>query len=179
MNILPGQATNHKVTLSEILQSRESRQERQQNWAARYQATIISLTMVVPGEVKDSVLARKAFNQAWQKLEKLCQQHNWSVADREVFCLLTGPEGIIAVHQSAEEVKRACVECEEQVPIGRLWDIDVIGEQGIISRQSIGFPPRQCFICQQDARVCARERRHSIEALHYSMEALFHAVETN
>ncbi|SUB83712.1 2'-(5''-triphosphoribosyl)-3'-dephospho-CoA:apo-citrate lyase [Pragia fontium] len=179
MNILPEQATNHKVSLAEILQSRESRQKRQQNWLASCQTTIISLTMVVPGEVKDSTIARRAFNLAWQALETLCRARGWQVINREVFCLPTGPEGLLAVNQPADVVKQACVECEQHSPIGRLWDIDVISERGIISRQAIGMAPRQCFVCQRDARICARERAHSIPALHDAMEALFHDAEIN
>ncbi|MDR0805559.1 MAG: citrate lyase holo-[acyl-carrier protein] synthase [Enterobacteriaceae bacterium] len=177
MSILPEQASNHKVTLDEILQSRDARQQRQFDWIGRCQTTIVSLTIVTPGEVKDSEIARKAFNLAWQELEQLCQQRQWTVAAREVFCLPTGPEGLIAIAQPAEVVKRACVEREQLSPVGRLWDMDVIGEQGIISRQSLGFAPRQCFICQRDAKICSRERTHSIQALHDAMEALLHDVE--
>ncbi|QBH97791.1 citrate lyase holo-[acyl-carrier protein] synthase [Limnobaculum zhutongyuii] len=176
MNILPEQASYHKVTLEEVLLSREARQERQQLWLAKHQTTLISLTVVVPGEIKDSTVVRQAFNLAWQTLDKLCQQQKWNVVDKAVFCLPTGPEGLIAIGHDAREVKRACVESEEQSTVGRLWDIDVIGSEGIISRQSMNIAPRQCFLCSRDARICARERTHSVPALHQAMEDLINHV---
>ena len=173
MLLPPERATNHKVTLHEILFSRESRQQRQHLWRANHQSTIISLTMVVPGEVKDSVLSRKAFNQAWSEINQLCHQQGWAIESSEVFYLPTGPEGLLAIRQPAQVVKQACVVLEQNNALGRLWDIDVIGEQGIISRRDIGMPSRKCFICDLDARICARQRTHSIQALHDAMEALF------
>ncbi|WP_159565589.1 citrate lyase holo-[acyl-carrier protein] synthase [Budvicia diplopodorum] len=174
MLLLPEQATNHKVTLLEILLSRESRQQRQRIWLADYQTTVVSLTMVIPGEIKDSELSRKAFNQAWDEINQLCNLQSWMIQASEVFNLPTGAEGLLAIKQSADVVKHACVAMEQNNPLGRLWDIDVIGEQGSISRQAIGMPPRSCFICDLDARVCARQRTHSIQDLHAAMEALFH-----
>ncbi|AWH88388.1 citrate lyase holo-[acyl-carrier protein] synthase [Limnobaculum parvum] len=176
MNILPEQASYHKVTLEEILLSREARQERQQLWLAQYQTTLISLTVVVPGEIKDSTVVRQAFNLAWQTLDKLCQQQKWHVVDKAVFGLPTGPEGLLAISNDARVVKRACVESEERNAVGRLWDIDVIGSEGIISRQSMGMEPRPCFLCSRDARICARERTHSVLALHQAMEDLISHV---
>ena len=174
MLLLPEQATNHKVTLHEILFSRESRQQRQRTWSADYQITVVSLTMVIPGEIKDSALSRRAFNQAWSDVNQLCNHQGWPIQASEIFNLPTGAEGLLAIRQSAEAVKRACVVLEQNSPLGRLWDIDVIGEHGIISRQMIGMSPRKCFICELDARICARQRTHSIQALHEAMEALFH-----
>ncbi|MCD1124940.1 citrate lyase holo-[acyl-carrier protein] synthase [Jinshanibacter sp. LJY008] len=176
MHILPEQASYHKVTLEEVLLSREARQERQQRWLAKYQSTLISLTVVAPGEIKDSTVVRQAFNLAWQTLDKLCQQHKWKVVDKAVFCLPTGPEGLVAIAHDASQVKRACVDSEEQSAVGRLWDIDVVGSEGIISRQSMGMAPRQCFLCSRDARICARERTHSIPALYQAMEELISHV---
>lgn len=173
MLLLPERATNHKVTLHEILFSRESRQKRQHLWLADHQSTIISLTMVIPGEVKDSILSRKAFNQAWNEIDQLCRRQGWVIESSEVFNLPTGPEGLLAIRQPADVVKRACVVLEQNNVLGRLWDIDVINENGIISRRDIGMSSRKCFICDLDARVCARQRTHSIQALHEAMEALF------
>lgn len=78
----------------------------------------------------------------------------------------------MAVDFSPEEVKRACVELEQQSAVGRLWDIDVIGPEGILSRQMFGLAPRSCLVCSRDARLCARERTHSLSELHQAMEAL-------
>ena len=45
-------------------------------------------------------------------------------------------------------------------------DLDVLElVEGIpcpISRRQLGLAPRQCFLCQADAKQCARSRQHSV-----------------
>ena len=55
---------------------------------------------------------------------------------------------------------------ETKISIGRLMDLDVLhlvdGIPQPISRQELGFSRRQCYICQNDAKVCSRSRKHSV-----------------
>ncbi len=173
MGILPELVEERSVSLEEVLLSREARQERQRAWISRYEMAIVSLTIVVPGEFKDTRLSRQAFNMAWQALDALSLEKGWRTVAKEVFCLPTGPEGLMAIDLPAEDVKCASVELEQQSAAGRLWDIDVIGKNGILSRQALGLGPRRCLVCERDARICARERTHSLQALNQAMEALF------
>ncbi len=56
-----------------------------------------------------------------------------------VLWLPTGPEAMWCVEHSAEEIKALCSELEQNHPLGRLWDIDVICPQaGLISRRAQG-----------------------------------------
>ena len=51
---------------------------------------------------------------------------------------------------------------------GRLVDLDVLwGNEELKSlhRGDLGLPPRRCFVCQEEAKVCGRNRRHSLEAM--------------
>lgn len=169
----PELATNQVVSLPELLASRESRQLRQQRWLAKHSVTLISLTIVSPGAIKDTPLTRSIFNLAWQGITTLCSKQRWISLEREVFMLATGLEGFIAIDQPAELVKRAAMTLEQEHPIARLWDIDIINTQGhILSRRDMKLAPRSCLICQQDARICARNRIHSIAELLTVMEAL-------
>ncbi len=80
MNTLsPALAANRPISLPELLTSRESRQSRQQAWLARHQVTLISLTLVAPGAVKDNPLTRNLFSLAWQAITALSQQQSWPV----------------------------------------------------------------------------------------------------
>jgi holo-ACP synthase CitX len=47
----------------------------------------------------------------------------------------------------------------------RVLDIDVITAAGPISRGDIGLERRKCLLCRDDAKTCARERRHPAEDL--------------
>ena len=96
-------------------------------------------------------------DEALQSFEKLHQ---------EDFSLATGMEFYRVLRADALDVKRACSEFEEGHPLGRLLDIDVVEMAGEtptpISRTALGMPPRRCFICNEEAKVCARSRKHTV-----------------
>ncbi len=175
--VSPLLAANRVVSLPELLSSRESRQTRQQAWLARHHCTLISLTMVMPGAVKDTALSRELFCLAWQALETLCQQQGWSWLAWRCLPQETGSEGVIALDVPAHEVKQATLALEESHPLGRLWDIDVLDASGsILSRRDFNLPARRCLICQQPANLCAREQKHSTAQLQSKMEVMFYAA---
>ncbi|CNE52648.1 MULTISPECIES: citrate lyase holo-[acyl-carrier protein] synthase [Yersinia] len=178
MNTLsPALAANRPISLPELLTSRESRQNRQQLWLARHQVSLISLTLVAPGAVKDNPLTRKLFALAWQAITTLSQQQRWPVLQQEVFPLPTGCEGLIAVDLPAEQVKDAALLLELKHPQGRLWDIDVLDATGqILSRRDVGLPPRRCLLCHRPANVCGRAQTHSINELLAQMELMLNAT---
>ena len=58
----PQLAAERAVSLPALLTSRECRRARQQAWLAQHECTLLVLTLVVPGPVKDSALTRGIFN---------------------------------------------------------------------------------------------------------------------
>ena len=62
-------------------------------------------------------------------------------------------------------MKRETILLEKSHALGRIWDIDVIGEEGMISRERMGIQGRRCFLCGLDAKVCGRSRSHEIREL--------------
>ncbi|KAH8269130.1 hypothetical protein KR044_009446 [Drosophila immigrans] len=165
----------HQVAdLPELLTSRECRQARQQAWLAQHECTLLVLTLVVPGPVKDSALTRGIFNLGWAALLRLCAEQGWPSPQAEALALSTGCEGFVALRADAQRVKDCAMQLEVSRPIGRLWDIDVLDTQGrILSRRDIGLPERRCLLCGQPAKICARQRRHSSEQLLHEMERMF------
>lgn len=63
-------------------------------------------------------------------------------------------------------VKKMALDAENTLTAGRIFDIDVVTGEGIISRTQMGMPERRCLICGESAKVCARMGRHSLEELH-------------
>ena len=48
------------------------------------------------------------------------------------------------------------------------FDIDVLGPDSVpLSRSVLGLPPRSCLICGENAKVCARNRTHSMELVRW------------
>lgn len=159
---IPEQADGRAVSLPELLASRDNRQARQQQWLQQHPATLVVLTVVTPGAVKDSELTRRIFNAGWQQIQQL----KWPVLRAEVFTLATGCEGFWLVEAAAQEVKTQAIAIEAYEPVGRLWDIDVLTAEGrILSRRERELPERQCLLCALPARVCARQRTHDVDGL--------------
>lgn len=170
----PQLAAERAVSLPALLTSRECRQARQQAWLAQHECTLLVLTLVVPGPVKDSALTRGIFNLGWAALLRLCAEQGWPSPQAEALALATGCEGFVALRVDAQRVKDCAMQLEVSRPIGRLWDIDVLDTQGrILSRRDIGLPERRCLLCGQPAKICARQRRHSSEQLLHEMERMF------
>ena len=65
----------------------------------------------------------------------------------------------------ARRAKMSAVELEERLKAGRVFDIDIITPDGSVSRKDLGLPPRKCFFCGNDAKICSKERTHYLPAL--------------
>ncbi len=114
------------VSIDALLAAKEQRAARQADWLAHYQQPVISLTLVTPGAVKDSIRYRNMMGVALQACDQLLWKHRWQALDRQVLWLPTGPEALWCVAHPASEIKAMCSTLEQSHPLGRLWDIDVI-----------------------------------------------------
>ncbi|WP_392565501.1 citrate lyase holo-[acyl-carrier protein] synthase [Utexia brackfieldae] len=162
------------VTLAEILNAKEQRAEYQEQLLAKYQLPLLSLTITMPGETKLNECVLYLFERAYQQIIAYCQQHQLTCRMHQQKILNTGPEGFFVIEQSELALKQACVEIEQSIPLARLWDIDVISVTSgqPISRKTLGYSPRRCLICDNEAKVCARARTHSIVELTHAIEHL-------
>lgn len=154
------------ISLDQLLAAREARSYQQQLWLTRWGQTLISTTLVWPGEVKDTPESRAVMAAANEALTALIATNGWEIIRHDARQFITGPESFWSVSAPASQVKKATIYLEESHPLGRLWDIDVFcPDTGLLSRKSVGENKRRCFICDAPAHVCSRMRRHSLHAL--------------
>ncbi|TGE33683.1 citrate lyase holo-[acyl-carrier protein] synthase [Desulfosporosinus sp. Sb-LF] len=149
------------VTKEQILLSREKRALCQQEWLEKYHAPLVSFTLNIPGQVKQTTLYNRVHEEGLAALLEAI-----TVIDYEKRALPTGSEAIIAVRMDAFMLKKYTVALEEHHPLGRLFDMDVLDADGyIVSRKQLQLPSRRCLLCNEDARICGRSQAHSIKAL--------------
>lgn len=161
------------VSLDALLAAKDSRAARQSDWLTHYNQPVVSLTLVTPGEVKDSIRYRHAMGVALQACDQLFWRSGWQVLDRQVLWLPTGPEALWCVAHPAVELKAHCAELEQAHPLGRIWDLDVICPQrGPVGRKSLGSDMRRCLVCDEPAHACARSRRHPVEEVRQRVEEM-------
>ena len=75
------------VSIDALLAAKEQRAARQADWLAHYQQPVISLTLVTPGAVKDSIRYRNMMGVALQACDQLLWKHRWQTLDRQVLWL--------------------------------------------------------------------------------------------
>lgn len=155
-------------SLQEVMAFREEKSYRQyQMQKAAPGCVIVSLGMNIPGPRKTLPPIRTAFMAGVQELEMLFRSESLTVCSAERLEKDSGFAALYAVSGiCGSEMKKKVLMIEEAHPLGRLFDIDIIDEEGNgISRQEVGFPPRKCLICDKDAKVCGRSRAHTVQEL--------------
>ncbi len=154
-----------EITLQQLLQARDDRYARQlaltKDWPDK---TLVCLTVVLPGPVKRDARSLTVAEAAVRAIRDVL-----TPVDKELYDLETGYEGYFIVDGPLLDVKRACCEIEDEHPLGRLMDIDVLEPfgEGVapVSRERVGLEPRRCLLCGRPARECMRAHTHSQEEL--------------
>lgn len=150
-----------EITLDQLLASRDKRRERQQTLLKQYEnMSLVCLTVIMPGSVKRNSLSLTIAKEAINALQKAFSQDK--ITHFEEYDLPTGYEAFFAVNMPNDKTKRIVCNIESTHPLGRLFDIDVIKQDGTpMSRTEMGLAPRRCIICNQEVRHCMRQRLHS------------------
>jgi len=161
------------VTLEQILAARELRATRQAAALARFARPLVSVTVVMPGPVKDSALPRRVLTEALTEIDSVVSIRTWPVLSREVSWQETGPEALYVIDMQSDHVKSVMIALEDRHRLGRLWDLDVIAcGPRILSRKELHFGPRRCLVCERPASECARSRRHPLPQLLETMQTM-------
>lgn len=155
--------SGRKISLTALLEARETRASLQRDCLEKYGQTLLSLTLVAVGEVKKNALFDYVFDKSLEKLTALFEQLNVIPTASFIRPLDTGHEAIFVLPLEPLVLKRHTMALEQRTPLARLWDIDVIDAQGKLwSRTALGEAPRQCLCCDEEAKGCARSRRHTV-----------------
>ncbi|WHH57842.1 citrate lyase holo-[acyl-carrier protein] synthase [Petroclostridium sp. X23] len=71
---------------------------------------------------------------------------------KEVYRSVDGYEAYIVTSAEGVNVRKVCVEAENNLVFGRILDIDVMDKSGVqIGREELCIPPRKCFVCDKSA----------------------------
>ena len=158
-----------EVALSEMLEAREIRVQRQNALLTQYRRPLVSFTMNIAGPVKDRPLIRRGFQIGLRDLEQLLTVERITCLRREEFAAHTGCEAMLVADAPAEQLKELTTRLEEYSGIGRLFDMDVLAPSG----EKLGrTAPRRCLICGGIAQNCARSRTHSVAELQERTHAI-------
>ena len=126
------------ASLPDILTRRECRAQSQRE-LLQEGTCLVSFCMNMPGARKFFPLAEAGFKEGLDRIHQ-------ALAELPVLRTvrsggITGEEVILLIGGEPSEVKRRMIDLEENHPLGRLWDIDVLDHRGMsLSRQAFGHP---------------------------------------
>lgn len=158
------------ISLEQVLDSRTQRAVRQQKLLQEGVPCLISFTLNIPGDIKQFPLARAAFQEGSILLNQAFGRY---VLKEEAIDEPTGSEMLLAVDADPAEIKKKTVAMEDDHPLGRLFDMDVLCPDGSsLSRTELGTPQRTCLLCGNSAKVCGRSRAHTLNELRQAIASL-------
>ena len=162
--------TGTEINLAQMLERREARASEQKKFSDEFNSPLISFSMNIPGPIKTNEKIRAAFDIGKNLIFKALADAGIAINDKIETHENTGDEILISVSSTApEKLKDIAVKIENENKFGRLFDIDVIDENGNkLSRKIF----RKCLLCERQAQECARSRTHSVEEMQNAIEKI-------
>ena len=164
----------NEINLTQMLKRREERFNEQRFFLEKFHSPLISFSMNIPGPVKTNDEIFNAF-----MLGKKLLLNELNNIHAEINNILevhedTGDELLLSIKNiSSEILKNLTLKIENDYDFGRLYDLDVIDENGKkLSRKNF----RKCLICNKQAQECARSRAHSVEEMQNAVEKLLSQI---
>lgn len=155
------------IELAAMLRWRESRAALQRELTEKHHAPLLSFCLNIPGPVKTNGELLRLFHLGLALIKEQLHGMNASVLEEKERHADAGDECLMALRGNALLIKEKMTALEEHHPLGRLFDIDVMDTDGKKLSRPI---PRRCLLCGEQAQVCARSRRHSLEELTEKIE---------
>ncbi|MBM7540203.1 citrate lyase holo-[acyl-carrier protein] synthase [Amphibacillus cookii] len=162
-------------SLKAILARREERSILINHLLDQYGISVISIKLNIPGAIKNNPMLIELFDTSIAALKAVLKTSSKMIDEYNQRDLSTGPEyhGVIC-SLSPKEIKKRTIHFEETTSFGRLLDVDVIDPitYRSISRTELGYAMRKCYLCDQEAKVCARAQSHPIKDLYKEIEKI-------
>lgn len=154
------------VSMAKILDARENRVQIQQEMLQKSPSCLLSFTLNIPGPVKVFPYTKWTYEVGISIILKGISLLNGIIIEQKEVKKDTGWEAFFALNLHPEDMKSYLLEQEEQHPLGRLFDFDILRADGSkLSRQELGFLERTCLLCGNPAFLCGRSRTHSAQEL--------------
>lgn len=144
--------------MEKILDLREQRDTYEKELLQTYRHTLITIRPNFPGNEKrneyTNLVSEVLTKEISSKLHVFKALRN-STHEGLIYHLIVEENGLLA--------KEICINLEEEHPLGRLADIDVRNRDTSFSREHFNLGPRKCYLCEDDAVICVRSRKHGLE----------------
>lgn len=154
--------------INDILDHREQRVKFQKKLLALFpQKTLLVFSLNIPGPIKNNEAITDIFYSGQVAIKSLLKKINKEPLYTKVIDLPSGLDWFIVVEFPPYKLKSKLVTIEDEHPVGRLFDMDILYLKNDtltqVSREELSLSPRTCLICEKQAKNCARCRAHSVK----------------
>lgn len=134
-----------------------------------YKEPVMTLRANYPGTLKNNELTRLVNEEISKTLEETFQK---KILVEEKFDTPEGPTFFYVVKGDARTLKENAIYIEQSHELGRFVDIDVydVDEEYAVTRMELAYEPRKCFLCDEPAKECSRNKVHDVNDLIAFME---------
>lgn len=149
------------ISLNQLLESRDARAQHQKDLLGRFPGkSLLCLTVQLPGPEKRNEQSLAIAKAGVSAIRQAFQPDYEELRDLE-----TGYEGYFLVSLPALEAKRKAVEVEDNHPLGRLMDIDVL--HGVPEEQTEHQAKENYFLCScsKNQFSLAHSKQDHVEAI--------------
>lgn len=172
---------NEMETIGLFLMDRDRRVEHQEELLRKYKGlTLATVRINYPGIEKSNYITDTI-------IKIICKEisifHKKQIIFSEEYTNREGYIGHFIFNVHHQIIKKAMIELEEKHILGRCVDLDVyylkkneeLGFEEIVgtSRSDLKLPPRKCFLCKEEARICSRAQSHTQEEIKKYFEEKF------
>ncbi|SHJ48544.1 holo-ACP synthase [Clostridium amylolyticum] len=151
-------------TAEDLLNEREKRVILQQNIMLVHKKPLVFIRVNYPGLNKTNPLTEKIL----KAIDKCVSDVFGNKIRLKIYRITSeGPNITMVIDMEAMEIKKLTIEIEDKNSLGRCVDIDVYNPNTFmsISRTSLGYAPRKCYICNDIAQNCIRNKKHTISSV--------------
>lgn len=164
---------NELKILEGILDGKEKRAQKQEELVNRYNNSLISFTLNIPGLYKLSDKYEELHLKGQSLIENQLKNSQLNILKKETSLSPAGYETFYVIEGDAKVIKTLTVAIEDGYSFGRIFDIDVFDKNlNQLSRSELGLDKRKCLVCNEKAVICARTKAHSLEIILASIEKL-------
>lgn len=142
-----------------------------------YREPVMTLRANYPGTLKNNELTRLINEEISKTLVETFQK---KILVEEKFDTPEGPTIFYVVKGDARTLKENAIFIEQHHELGRFVDIDVydVDEEYAVTRLELAYEPRKCFLCDEPAKECSRNKVHDVKDLITFMEESIKAYQT-
>ena len=157
------------IDVADMAAAREERAALQSRLIGEYKSPVIAVCLNLAGPRKRSTLSDCFFHKVIAEVQAVFGLYGIRINERIDSVRDTGLYTVFSVTAAkldAAAIKRCLIQLENEHDAYRVVDLDVIDSDGTqVSREALDEPGRRCWLCDEPARNCARNRTHTIEAM--------------